>query len=196
MENDNLDDAGLWENSLQGDGDSFGILFDRHRDRVFRHAARLSGNQHEAEDIMAASFLELWRRRDNVRLVDGSVLPWLLVTTTNVALNVRRATARYCRFLDSLPRSGEGSGSLDEPSHQDSIDRDVALALGALNSTDLRLVSLVVFEEYPIAAAATILKLKPGTAKTRLHRARLRMKAAIKAAIQPQTSSVLKGERS
>ncbi|WP_449374720.1 RNA polymerase sigma factor [Arthrobacter psychrolactophilus] len=61
--------------------------------------------RHEAEDVVATVFLELWRRRVKVRLVDGSILPWLLVTTTNVARNTRRAAFRYRKLLNSLPRA-------------------------------------------------------------------------------------------
>jgi RNA polymerase sigma-70 factor (ECF subfamily) len=43
------------------------LLFDRHRDRVFRHAYRLAGQRHDAEDIMSTAFLELWRGRLKVR---------------------------------------------------------------------------------------------------------------------------------
>ncbi len=57
--NDEAGDARLWEKSLQGDGAAFGLLFDRHRDRVFRHAYRLAGKQQDAEDVMSTAFLEL-----------------------------------------------------------------------------------------------------------------------------------------
>ena len=108
-----MDEEGLWSRSLCGDGEAFGTLYDRHRDRVFRHAYRLSGNHHDAEDVMAAAFLELWRRRAKVRIVDGSIVPWLLVTTTNMARNNGRAARRYRRLLDSLPRTEESSGASD-----------------------------------------------------------------------------------
>src|SRR6476661_9649347 len=113
MGNVEKDEDGLWSRSLQGDGGAFGALYDRHRDRVFRHAYRLSGNHHDAEDIMAAAFLELWRRRAKVRIVDGSIVPWLLVTTTNMARNSGRAALRYRRLLDSLPRRQESSSGSD-----------------------------------------------------------------------------------
>lgn len=64
-------EEGLWHRSVQGQGDAFGVLYDLHRDRVFRHAYRLCGNHHDAEDVMAASFLELWRRRKQVRIGTG-----------------------------------------------------------------------------------------------------------------------------
>jgi hypothetical protein len=50
-----------------------------------RHAYRLVGGRHDAEDAMPASFLELWRRRERVTLIDGSILRWMLDLTTNTA---------------------------------------------------------------------------------------------------------------
>jgi RNA polymerase sigma-70 factor (ECF subfamily) len=170
------------------------LLFDRHRDRVFRHAYRLSGQRHDAEDIMSTAFLELWRRRLRVRMVDGSVLPWLLVTTTNVARNSKRAAFRYRKLLDSLPRADGISNADDDVFLQAEMDKDAARALATLSTADLQLVSLVVFEEYTIAAAAAVLNLTPAAAKSRMHRARQRMKTAINAALQP--SPALEGDRS
>lgn len=206
MGNVEKDDDGLWSRSLRGDGGAFGALYDRHRDRVFRHAYRLSGNHHDAEDITAAAFLELWRRRAKVRIVDGSIVPWLLVTTTNMARNSGRAALRYRRLLDSLPRRQESSSGSDSDyfsSPQDALDQDLAGALATLNAEDLHLVSLVVFEDYSLAAAAAVLNLTPGAAKTRMHRARQRMKAAMAGATvadatasHSNTIPVLEGERS
>lgn len=93
MGNVDADDEGLWSRSIKGDGEAFGVLYIRHRDRVFRNAYRLSGDRRDAEDIMATAFLELRRRRRKVRPVEGFILPWLLVTTTttNTARNNGRA---------------------------------------------------------------------------------------------------------
>ncbi|MEO3939773.1 sigma-70 family RNA polymerase sigma factor [Paenarthrobacter nicotinovorans] len=194
-------DEGLWRRSLLGDGDAFGALYDRHRDRIFRHAYRLRGNHHDAEDIMAASFLELWRRRKDVRMVDGSILPWLLVTTTNVARNRARAAARHQRLLNSLPRSRQTDDPSADPyrRYQNQLDEDLAQALATLTAEDLHLVSLIVFEEHTISAAATALGLTPAAAKSRMHRARQRLRAALDgdAAQHPPTAPapVLEGER-
>ncbi|WP_077490762.1 RNA polymerase sigma factor [Sinomonas mesophila] len=175
-------DEGLWARSLGGNGEAFGTLYDRHRDRVFRHAYRLAGSHHDAEDILASAFLELWRRRNAVRLVEGSVLPWLLITTTNVARNTARAARRYRRFLESLPRAESVSDQGDEDFFgraQGLLDQDVASALRALKAEDLHLVVLVVFEEYTLSAAGAVLGLSPSAAKSRFHRARQRLKAAL-----------------
>jgi RNA polymerase sigma-70 factor (ECF subfamily) len=74
------------------------------------------------------------------------------------------------------------------------LDKNVALALGTLNATDLRLVSLVVYEDYSLADAGAVLNLTPGAAKTRMHRARQRMKAAINGAAGATPAAVVERE--
>ncbi|MGV0108996.1 RNA polymerase sigma factor [Arthrobacter sp. CP30] len=174
----NLDDGDLWSRSLTGDGIAFGVLFDRHRDRVYRHAYRLAQNRSDAEDTSAVAFLELWRQRARVTLVQGSVLPWLLVTTTNCGLNLRRSTRRYDALLKRLPRTPHMEDPADNPqgSFLDTVDAHLADALRELKPVDLQLITLVALEGYDIAAAASILRLAPGAAKTRLHRARQRLR--------------------
>ena len=54
-----------------GQGEAFGRIFDRHRDRVFRHGLRLVEGVSDADDLVAITFLEAWRRRDDLRVVDG-----------------------------------------------------------------------------------------------------------------------------
>lgn len=87
-------DQTLWRRVIVGDGDSFGVIFDRHRSRVRRHAHGLVPNPEDAEDVVAVVFLEAWRRRSRVRFVDGSVLPWLLRTATSIAYNHTRSARR------------------------------------------------------------------------------------------------------
>jgi RNA polymerase sigma-70 factor (ECF subfamily) len=201
MGNIKTDEDGLWSRSLRGDGEAFGVLYDRHRDRVFRHAYRLAGNHHDAEDIMAAAFLELWRRRSKVHVVEGSVLPWLLVTTTNVARNSARAALRYQRLLNAFPRTEDLSDPMADfyGSYQDALDQDLVHALATLTAEDLHLITLVVFEEHTIVTAAAVLGLSPAAAKSRIHRARQRLRAALEgdasANLPTAPIPVLEGER-
>lgn len=63
-----VSDEVLWKLVVNGDGDAFGELFDRHRDRVLRHALRVARSPHTAEDVTAIVFYEAWRRRAYVRI--------------------------------------------------------------------------------------------------------------------------------
>jgi RNA polymerase sigma-70 factor (ECF subfamily) len=171
----------LWERSLSGDGEAFGMIFDLHRDRVYHHARRLVDTTEDGEDVAAAAFLELWRRRGSVRLVQGSVLPWLLVTTSNVARNTARARRRYRAFLAALPSAQAVRDTESTVMEQTALGLDPALrtALNALPAQDLHLLTLVVFEDLPIADAAAALGITPAAAKTRLHRVRERIRVQL-----------------
>lgn len=176
------DDAELWRAALGGDADAFNVLFRRHRDRVFRHAARLVDTAADADDVAAAAFFELWRRRARVGLVDGSPLPWLLVTAANLAHNVRRGTARYRAVLDRLPRSAEA----EDPAEQalDRLARQrgegvVRVAVQQLPAVDLNLLLLTALEGLSVQDASAALGLKEGTGRSRLSRARARLRTAL-----------------
>lgn len=182
MDTDADSEAELWARSLSGDSAAFGELFDQHRDRVFRHAFHLMGNVHDAEDAAASVFLELWRRRKHVRVVNGSIAPWLLVTATNTCRNLKRAAHRYRHFMGALPRDPDSPAAEEELLRQhplDSIDESLLTALTKLSRTDMQLFSLVNLEDYSISEAATVLGLSATAAKTRLHRARVRLRAAL-----------------
>lgn len=176
------DDAELWHAALGGDADAFNGLFRRHRDRVFRHAARLVDTAADADDVAAAAFFELWRRRAHVGLVDGSPLPWLLVTAANLARNVRRGTARYRAVLDRLPRSAE----VEDPAERalDRLSRQrgegvVRVAVQQLPAVDLHLLLLTALEGLSVQDASAALGLKEGTGRSRLSRARARLRTAL-----------------
>ena len=111
-----------------------------------------------------------------MRLVADSVLPWLLVTTSNLSRNVRRSTRRHRAPLERLPRSGTGADPAEVllEAHPAGWDSALVTHLRALNRADLALVTLVALEGFTIAEAADALGLSLSAAKSRLHRARHR----------------------
>ena len=183
----NGDEASDWTAALRNDADAFVSIFDRHHDRVYRHALRMTGNAHDAEDITAGAFLELWRRRKAVRVVDGSTLPWLLVTATNLARNLARGLRRYRTLIATLPRPEVGRSAEDvavERIEEARLASQVREALRTLSPSDAALITLSVLEHYSPAEAALALGISNGAARTRLHRARSRMAGALEVADQ------------
>jgi RNA polymerase sigma factor (sigma-70 family) len=176
------DEAADWAAALSNDPDAFVAIFDLHRLRVFHHALRMTANVHDAEDVTAAAFLELWRRRKSVRVVDGSVLPWLLVTTTNLARNTTRGLRRHRALLATLPRSRDERSAEDlavERMEEMRVAVQVGDALSSLSPSDAALITLTMFEHYSPAQTAVVLGISDGAARTRLHRARARMASAL-----------------
>ncbi len=186
-------DAEDWALALVGDGEAFGRIFDRHRARICRHARGLAPVPADAEDIVAVTFLEAWRLRRRVRIVEGSILPWLLVTATNIARNLQRSARRHARALDRLPTP---VGNDVEAA----FDDDATAALRGLSLDDQRVLTLCVIYDYSTAEAASVLGIPAGTVKSRLSRARGRLAEALAtqqiAARSPLTGQSLGGSRS
>jgi RNA polymerase sigma factor (sigma-70 family) len=171
---DVTDEADLWQRARQEDGSAFARLFDLHHARIYGRALAMVGNVHEADDIAAAAFFELWRKRRSVLLVNGSIRPWLLVTTVNLSRNSRRSAARYRGLLRTLPRP-ELTGEVEDAGGIESNQR-LAASLARLTPVDAALLVLTVLEDVPIAEAALAVAVEPATARVRLHRARSRLR--------------------
>jgi RNA polymerase sigma factor (sigma-70 family) len=165
-------DAERWSSALHGNGEAFGQLFDRHKDRVYRHSLRLVPNPADAEDVVAVVWLEAWRQRDRIRFVDGSMLPWLLVVATNTSMNVTRSSRRYRALLQRLPPP------IPQPDHADQLDAGPAqTALAQLSRPHREVVALCILNGLSEAEAAKALGVPPGTVKSRLSRAHRALRA-------------------
>jgi RNA polymerase sigma factor (sigma-70 family) len=167
------DEAELWLRARHDDGAAFATLFDLHHARVYRRALGLLGNVHDAEDVAAAAFFELWRKRRSVLLVSGSVVPWLLVTTVNLSRNSRRRTGRYRRLLQDI---ASDESALDPDVDESEVHQRLASSLRRLSPVDGALFVLTVLEDFQITQAAEAVGLKASTARVRLHRARARLR--------------------
>ena len=128
----------------------------------------------DAEDATAVAFLELWRKRRSVRVINGSPLPWLLATATNTSRNIRRSGRRYQQLLQRLPRA-EVANSPDEHLLDSVVSEDLALAIRKLGPRDAELFCLVALEGYSASEAAQILDTTPEATRTRLHRVRRKL---------------------
>lgn len=164
------DDAAVWRRLRAGDESALGDLFDVHEARLFRHACRLLTDREDAKDAVAVAFFELWRKRASVRLVDGSPLPWLLTTVANAARNLERSGRRYRALLAKTP-----SASVTEaPSGPD--ESGVLAALRKLPVGEQSVVVLSVLEGYAERDVAQTLGIPLGTVKSRLSRAKARLR--------------------
>lgn len=174
-----VNEPALWELARGGDSGAFGMLYDRHRDRVFGQALRIMRSAHDAEDVTAVVFLELWRRRKSVNLVNDTLIGWLLVTTNNMCKNLVRSMRRYKAVIDRIPPSElEPSMEFDRVDEElDSIarGRHVTSAFAQLSTNDQNIITLCVLEEFSLAEAAEALRIPVGTVKSRLSRAKQRL---------------------
>ncbi|WP_344370586.1 RNA polymerase sigma factor [Agromyces tropicus] len=161
-----------WRRAVAGDGEAFGLIFDRHRVRIRRHAHALVPVPADGDDVVAATFLEAWRKRDRVRFVDGSILPWLLRTATNLSHNVSRSTRRYRVLLARLP----ADVTVPDHAENDFGDGPATRSLRTLSIEHQHVVVLCVLEGLPADEAARVLGVRAGTVRSRLSRAKSLMR--------------------
>lgn len=172
-------DIALLREADSGQSYAFGLLYDRHKRRVLAACYRIVAHREDAEDAAALVFLETWRRRAAVRDVDGSILPWLLATSVNVARTLRRNRGRYRTFLSGLRPDENSSSAVDSADRR--LERAAALgptwaAFAKLNAKEQTILLLCVVEELPQEEVAMTLGIPVGTVKSRLSRAKDRLR--------------------
>ncbi|MFK0224063.1 RNA polymerase sigma factor [Streptomyces vinaceus] len=163
-----------------GDPEAFGELYDRYAKAVYNHAFRLTGDWSAAEDVMSATFLDAWRNREGVEGGQGSLRPWLLGIATNKARNARRSALRRWAFLSRLPDpepvedfAEETAGRIDDARRLAAVHR----ATKGLRRQDREVLALCVWSGLGYQEAAQALGVPVGTVRSRLSRARGKLRA-------------------
>jgi RNA polymerase sigma factor (sigma-70 family) len=171
-------DAELWRLAASGEPAAFGVLFERHGRAVYNFCFRRTANWAAAEDLTSIVFLEAWRRRSEVRLNDGRALPWLLGVATNVLRNRRRSERRHRAALARLPleRGPDFADDVDGRLDDERRMRETLSAVAKLPGREQEVIALCAWGGLSYEDAALALRLPVGTVRSRLSRARARLR--------------------
>jgi RNA polymerase sigma-70 factor, ECF subfamily len=188
---DERDDRTLLAAHVAGEPEAFGILFRRHRDRLWAVALRTTGDREEAADALQDAMVSAFRRAGSYR-GDAAVTTWLHRIVVNACLD--RLRRQKVRAADPLPDDLEeyaGRGALSTSTSGGRIAPDVADpaelvldeerraavldALGSLTSDQRAALVLVDMHGCSTEEAAAILGCAPGTVKSRCSRGRARL---------------------
>ena len=151
-----------------------------HSARVYRLAYRLTGNAHDAEDLTQDVFVRVFRSLH--RFQPGTFEGWLHRITTNLFLDGARRRQKI-RF-DGMAEGSEERlpSSWPTPSEQladADLDHDVAAALAALSPEFRAAVVLCDIEGLSYEEISEVLDVKIGTVRSRIHRGRSQLRAAL-----------------
>ena len=168
-----------------GDPDAFGLLFDEYARAVYNLGFRLTANWSAAEEVVSLTFLEAWRLRGGIDSGGEPLRPWLLGIAVNVSRNLARASRRHQAALSRLQApspvpdfADELAGRLDDAARL----REAGKALGALRPGEREVIALCVWSELDYATAASALGVPVGTVRSRLSRARRKLRKLVPAA--------------
>ncbi|HEX6341223.1 sigma-70 family RNA polymerase sigma factor [Umezawaea sp.] len=174
-------DATLWR--LIGDDDhaAFTALFERHAERVWNYAYRLTASWSTAEDLLSATFLAAWRKRGDGVLVRESALPWLCTVAANLARTEWRAGRRRRRVLARLTSAADTTvtdHAEDLAARSEARDRLrlVVAAVERLPRSEREVAQLCLLGEMPVADAAALLGIAEASVRSRVSRARTKLR--------------------
>ncbi len=155
-------------------------IVERHSERVYRLAYRLTGNRFDAEDLTQEVFVRVFRSLGTY--TPGTFEGWLHRITTNLFLDQARRKQRI-RF-DALSEERADRLSSTTPAPDDAVvdrtfDDDVERALATLPPDFRAAVVLCDVEGLAYEEIAEILDAKLGTVRSRIHRGRAMLRAAL-----------------
>jgi RNA polymerase sigma-70 factor (ECF subfamily) len=165
----------------EDDPAAFDVLFERHADFVHNLAFRRTASWASAEDVTAIVFLELWHQRRRLVTQAGSLRPGLVAVAINQVKRGWAGQARQRSLADRLPRPVADHDHADDVAARlDDEDRMRRLnaALATLPAFYVDVLTLWAWEGLSYEEIGAALGLPVGTVRSRLHRARARLRAA------------------
>ncbi|MDD5467314.1 MAG: sigma-70 family RNA polymerase sigma factor [Anaerolineales bacterium] len=177
-----MQEAETIQRALQGDAQAWSELVAQHQQAVFRLAYLFLGDADDAEDVAQDAFIRAYQalsRFDPRR----PLRPWLLRIAANLARNRLRSAGRYLAALQRLIAQQPAQASQPHLASQELDHSFLASrlwqAIRCLRPSDQEALYLRYFLEMSEAEMSSAWEVAPGTVKSRLHRAQVRLRSLI-----------------
>lgn len=155
----------------------FAQLYGEHWRAVLAFALRRSQRPEDAADLVAETFLVVWRRFDDVPSEEETRV-WLYAVARRVLANQRRGERRRQHLAERLREDLATAVSAEEVIRPQPVAMQV---LGRMEKMDREVLLLTGWEELEPAEIAKVLGLSSAAVRSRLHRARKRFKKELDA---------------
>jgi RNA polymerase sigma factor (sigma-70 family) len=156
----------------------FATVFDRHYDAVHRYLARRVGPD-LADDLAAETFTEAFDVRFRFDTAHPDARPWLFGIATNLLRHHHRGEARRLRAYARLDRpadADDGLGGIEARLDAERAGPAIAEALMRLSAGERDVLLLFAWADLRYEEIAVALRIPIGTVRSRLHRARRRVR--------------------
>jgi RNA polymerase sigma-70 factor (ECF subfamily) len=184
-------EAELIQRVQSGDHEAFAQLYSLHKRRIYSLCLRMVGNAAEAEDMTQETFLQLHRKISTFR-GDSAFSTWLHRLAINAVLMQFRKKGLSLISMDEAMEPNPDSGSSRSFGERDltltgSIDRMALERAVSELPAGYRLVFILHdVEGYEHPEIAAMLDCSVGNCKSQLHKARLRLRDALRSGSQQE----------
>jgi len=183
----NLSDSNAIAASLADPG-AFGVIFERHYDAVHGYLQRRL-DEARADEIASQTFLVAFDGRSRFDRSRAEARPWLFGIATNLAHNHRRHELVELRAMAAMrPEVGAAVEGVEARVDAERLRGPLARALAELPTEEADVLCLLVWAELSQGEVADALAIPLGTVKSRLSRARARLRGSL--GLQPDADPV------
>ena len=182
-------DAAVVAQAVAGDREAFRALVERHSPSIFRLAFRMTGNEHDAEEVVQETFLRAYRNlgRFEERANFGT---WLYRIAINCSHDLRRSRQRHQENREHRDVENQESADVldqiaadvpqpDRVVFSSEVRRNVAAALEEMGPLERAAFVLRHFEGYSIEEISQTLGLRESAAKNNIFRAVRKLRQAL-----------------
>lgn len=162
------------------DDGGVGLLFEQHHAAIWRYLAGRVGSAH-ADDLAAETFLAAHRRWHTYNPDEGPPIAWLFGIATRTVHSHRRDEQRHLRRMQAIASAGVNELPADQSIDQVDARRRLQRLLPdllQLDDTDRDILLLIAWAGLSPTQVGEALDLLPATVRSRLHRARRRLRRA------------------
>jgi len=162
---------------LDGDIESFRLLVQRYQGPIIRMIKNIIDDHHICEDIAQDVFLTAYKKLSSFDPDRSSFSTWLFTIARNKSLNA--AKKKRTLSMSNLPENSDSSTPVNSLSQQEFFDR-LDQVLKTLPSKQKTAFVLAEFEKLPYEQIAQIEGVRIGTIKSRINRAKKKLRLALK----------------
>ena len=171
-----IEDTGIIRAVLEGDTESFRLLVQRYQKPVIRMTANLIKDRHICEDIAQEVFLAAYQKLPSFDPARSSFSTWLFTIAKNKSINAMKK--KRVLSVSNPPENPDFSEPADSLL-RDELFIELDKAMKSLSPGHRRALVLAEFENLPYEQIAQIEGVRIGTIKSRINRAKHRLRSAL-----------------